>query len=292
MAGSPQDLNTFIPSASALAWVRRKALRGLADAEIWLRSDAPDAFSALQAALEDVESVNHACVDVLSSHSFNPKDHFGGGLRPCAAYPDHPRFRGDIQGFFAAWPAVDERAILERLRQIVAQAASRALNSLNRPPTSGRVVESKGTEGGLSHDADRVVQSEGASAAQVAAPPTFEPPAKRKRSTQRGEAKAKILSALLAHHRYDNGSCGNLEPMGVNELARQANVAASSVTGFFNSQFGGREREDGHYNYKVVCMHPARLAESLKVLDGGFSPHELFGRNPRNEGNWDEDEDE
>jgi hypothetical protein len=41
-----------------------------------------------------------------------------------------------------------------------------------------------------------------------------------KKSTCNGEARLKMVAALTQHHQYENGSCGCLEPIGVNDLAR------------------------------------------------------------------------
>src|SRR5262249_18636328 len=48
------------------------------------------------------------------------------------------------------------------------------------------------------------------------------PPKHPKRSTDKGEARDKIVAALTKHHKYNNGSVENREPIGCNELARQA----------------------------------------------------------------------
>jgi hypothetical protein len=111
-----------------------------------------------------------------------------------------------------------------------------------------------------------------------------------KKSTEKGEARAKIVGALTLHHKYKDGGCLNTEPIGVNELARLACVASGSVTRFFNNQFGGAEKDKGHTKYKVVCRDLGRLAESLKVLNAEFSPDELYGRNPPGEGGRDDED--
>jgi hypothetical protein len=111
-----------------------------------------------------------------------------------------------------------------------------------------------------------------------------------KRGGGSGSAAPKIVACLLEHHQYAKGSCLNQEPIGVNELADKAEVAPSSVTYFFNKQYGGPDRERGHAKYKVVCRDTGRLGESLMVLAEDFCPFHLYGRNPPNEGNRDEDE--
>ncbi len=56
-------------------------------------------------------------------------------------------------------------------------------------------------------------------------------PVRPKRSTQKGNAQTKLIAALTKHHQYQDGSCLNTEPIGVNELAQQAGVSSSSAIG-------------------------------------------------------------
>lgn len=110
------------------------------------------------------------------------------------------------------------------------------------------------------------------------------PPGKKaKRSTQRGEAEAKIIAALTAHHQYDNGSCLNPEPVGNNQLARMARVSQSSVSDFFTRQF------HGYSTYRLYCKDVARLVASLKLLNDEFSPFHLYGGSPPIEGATDDE---
>lgn len=95
-------------------------------------------------------------------------------------------------------------------------------------------------------------------------------PAKPARSTSSGEARAKIIAALTQHHGYDNGSCTNLEPVGVNKLAQEIGVSKSTVSTFFKEQF------DGHNKYKVACRIAGTLGNSLKMLNGELKPSVLF----------------
>src|SRR5262249_40039356 len=74
--------------------------------------------------------------------------------------------------------------------------------------------------------------------------PTRTAASANKRSTERGEAEAKLIGALTMHHRYANGSCLNQEPVGCNVLARHAHVADSTASGFFKTHF------DGHAKYR------------------------------------------
>ena len=112
---------------------------------------------------------------------------------------------------------------------------------------------------------------------------------KPKRSTERGEARAKLIAALTEYHNYAEDSCLNLEPVGNNELARKADVDPSTASAFFNKEFSKREK-GGHANYKVICRNAGRLAESLKALNGEFSPHDLYGRRPPGENDHDNGE--
>ncbi len=97
---------------------------------------------------------------------------------------------------------------------------------------------------------------------------------KQKRSTEPGEAKAKIIAALTAHHKYEKGSCLHGEPIGVRVLASQADVSIGSVSEFFAEQFGS------HANYKAACREAAMLGNSLRMLNGELTPSILFKRLP------------
>jgi hypothetical protein len=108
-------------------------------------------------------------------------------------------------------------------------------------------------------------------------------PTKPKRSTERGEGRAKLISALTNHHKYADGGCLNLEPIGNNELARAADVSVSTASAFFHKEFRG------HGKYKALCRNPGSLVAAFKLLNGEYSPHDLFGRRPADEGNHDEE---
>jgi hypothetical protein len=106
-----------------------------------------------------------------------------------------------------------------------------------------------------------------------------------KKSTQPGEAKTKLIAALLRHHHYDSGSCTNWEPVGNNELADSVGVSHSTATAFFWKHFGG------HPNYKAACLRGehSKVAAVLKFLNGDFSTAALFGRTPSGEGPTDDE---
>jgi hypothetical protein len=101
-----------------------------------------------------------------------------------------------------------------------------------------------------------------------------EPRTTKKRSTERGEGRFKLIAALIAHHKYANGSCLNPAPIGNNELAKAAEVSTSTASTFFNEQF------QGHTKYKAICRDIGKLVHSLKLLSGEFSPHDLYGSEP------------
>jgi hypothetical protein len=101
--------------------------------------------------------------------------------------------------------------------------------------------------------------------------PAVTPASSPKRSTERGEGRAKLIAALTKHHRYADGSCLNTEPIGNNELAKAADVSASTASTFFNEEFGG------HTKYKVLCRDPRKLTAALKLLNDEFTPYYLLG---------------
>jgi hypothetical protein len=100
-----------------------------------------------------------------------------------------------------------------------------------------------------------------------AAPPR---PTKAKRSTERGEGRAKLIAALTKHHKYAESGCLNLEPVGNNELARSAEVSKRTASAFFDKEFGG------HLKYRSLCQDPVRLAAALKALNGEFRPRDFY----------------
>jgi len=96
-----------------------------------------------------------------------------------------------------------------------------------------------------------------------------EPPPKR--STERGEGRAKLIAALTKHHQYADGGCLNLEPIGNNELAKAAGVSPSTASAFFNDKF------QGHTKYKAICRDTGKLVAALKLLNDEFTPYYLLG---------------
>lgn len=92
-----------------------------------------------------------------------------------------------------------------------------------------------------------------------------------KRSTERGESRIKLISALTHHHQYAKGSILMMEPIGNNELARAANVSPSTASAFFTKEF------QGHSNYRTTCKNSTLLLAALKLLNDEFTPHHLLG---------------
>jgi hypothetical protein len=153
-----------------------------------------------------------------------------------------------------------------------------SLRTIQLRPHSGREVTGPPGE---KQDAEPSEASRAVSAAEPE-PPRPAPNSRLKRSTARGEAQAKLIAALTKHHKYAEGGCLNPEPIGNNELARRAGVSPSTASDFFNVEF------KGHRTYRAVCLNTGKLADSLKLLNDEFAPHELYGRRPADEDDRDE----
>ena len=108
-------------------------------------------------------------------------------------------------------------------------------------------------------------------------------PNKLKRSTVRGEGRDKLISALTKHHKYADGSCLNLEPVGNNKLAQLVKVSPSTASAFFKQEFGG------HVKYRAMCTDESRLITALKLLNQEFSPDLLYGAVPPGERDRDDE---
>jgi len=91
-----------------------------------------------------------------------------------------------------------------------------------------------------------------------------------KRSTEKGEAREKLIAALTSHHQYSNDSCLNQEPVGNNQLALMADVSPASASAFFKKQFGG------HRNYRFICRNTTNLITALKMLNNEMYPKVLL----------------
>ncbi|MCC7086402.1 MAG: hypothetical protein IT427_15485 [Pirellulales bacterium] len=107
-------------------------------------------------------------------------------------------------------------------------------------------------------------------------------PIKPKRSTERGEGRVKLIAALTRHHRYADGGCLNLEPIGNNELARLAGVAKRTASAFFTHQF------QGHAKYRMLCCNLPRLVAAMKALNGEFQPRDFYDARTPDKMNQDE----
>lgn len=105
---------------------------------------------------------------------------------------------------------------------------------------------------------------------------------KRKRSTNRGDGRAKLIAALTLHHKYSDDGCLHLEPIGNNDLAAKARVSGSTASQFFKEAFLG------YVQYKLCCRDPASLLASLKLLNGDYSPHHFQRSRPAGEDGCDE----
>ena len=108
-------------------------------------------------------------------------------------------------------------------------------------------------------------------------------PKKSKRSTVKGEAEIKLISALTKHHEYNNGSLLNQEPIKNNELAQLAKVSKSSAARFFGKKFGE------YRMYRERCKDKSTLILALKLLNQEFSPKILYGRQPPGESDREEE---
>jgi len=86
-----------------------------------------------------------------------------------------------------------------------------------------------------------------------------------KRSSRSSDAEL-FIAALLVHHQYNNGGCGNYEPVTVRGLAETLNVAPATATRRFNKQFPGSGNEKGHAVYSRHCL-TRNIATVLKHLE-------------------------
>jgi hypothetical protein len=115
----------------------------------------------------------------------------------------------------------------------------------------------------------------------AAAPPaaTATPTTKAKRSTESGEALAKIIAALSQHHRYEHPDGLLFIPIGSNALAKKADVGKATASAFFKTEFGG------HREYRAMCeKNPSALSGHLGRLNGRPMSHYSYGRTPPGEG--------
>lgn len=101
--------------------------------------------------------------------------------------------------------------------------------------------------------------------------------ARTKRSVVANGPRAKLIAALLLHHRYEQGSCLNTDPLGNNALAKAAEVSRSTASAFFAAEF------NGHTRYKTLCRDVGQLSFALRLLIGDVAPRLLCGGRPPGE---------
>jgi hypothetical protein len=87
------------------------------------------------------------------------------------------------------------------------------------------------------------------------------------RNSTPGSADAKIVAALCLHHKYEKGSCMNMEPIVGNKLATDAEVATGSVTAFWKRHFGTGDRDGSYEEYRRACNNDT-IPIKLAVLSG------------------------
>jgi hypothetical protein len=158
---------------------------------------------------------------------------------------------------------------LERIHRVRPDASPAGVNITNWP-------EGAQAFGAAFAELFKVRETQAAAASAAGA-------AKPKRSTERGEGREKLIAELTRHHKYAEGGCLNSEPIGNNELARAADVSPSTASKFFRAEFRG------HVKYRALCRDAGKLAAALKLLNGEFSPHDLYGRRPPDEAERAED---
>jgi hypothetical protein len=100
-----------------------------------------------------------------------------------------------------------------------------------------------------------------------------------KRSTRKGDARAKLIAALTAHHNYNREGGLNPDPINNNVLARLAGVGIATASNFFKQVFGS------HFQYTVVCRRDrSKLAGELEKLNGERPDRNLsYGYEPGGE---------
>lgn len=107
---------------------------------------------------------------------------------------------------------------------------------------------------------------------------------KSKKSSESGDARVKLIAVLTKHHKYADASCLNLEPIGNNELAREAQISRSSASDFFKKEF------QGYKNYRAACYSRQKLIVAMTLLNKDYSPYHLFGdESPHHIDDGDED---
>jgi len=189
---------------------------------------------------------------------------------------------------FAAGESYGALASLERIWE---KARSLGLDISRYPDFDTHAMFIAGIKGGVSDQSvpgvsakafedfhEALVFAEKICRARIGMPAVSESMAaerKAKRSTVKGEARAKIIAGLNEHHGYDNGSCTNLTPIQVGDFATKTNVSKSSVSVFLKAEFA-ESNEPGYTKYKIACQDTGTLGQSLKILNGELTPSILF----------------
>ena len=108
---------------------------------------------------------------------------------------------------------------------------------------------------------------------------------KTKRSTNKGDAEAVLVGALLEWHKYAAGGALNKEPINNNELANKAKVARSSASRFFSKYFGKDEETSGYGQYAAACRRDfnKHVLPVLKSLNGDYTSADTYGKTPPGE---------
>jgi hypothetical protein len=192
-----------------------------------------------------------------------------------------------LRGHIAKIPELAENLTEEKLRKwlwqehkipptqdVGAESLVRIIEYDEDAPFENQLAEFRGSQLDDSEDEElspRDGAVGGATKPSDAVPPVAPMKSPTKRSTERGEARVKLIAALTAHHRYADGGCLNQEPIGNNQLARAARVSPSSASTFFIDKF------QGHTNYKTLCRDAGHLTAALKLLNDEFAPYHLLG---------------
>ena len=98
----------------------------------------------------------------------------------------------------------------------------------------------------------------------------------KKRSTVSGEARAKIIAGFAEHHKFDDNSCGNCDPIQVGKFAKRIDVSKSRVSEFLKERFSPEDGSAAYQRYKSACADPKRLAMDIKAMRGELTPSVLY----------------
>jgi hypothetical protein len=109
-------------------------------------------------------------------------------------------------------------------------------------------------------------------AAEWRDPPAPATPRPRRGRPARGSpaGQQKVVAALLAHHRYENGGVLNWEPAPLAALAKLAGVSSSTASRSLASIFAA-DKGEGYERYRAACQSEllagvlAGLAEPLRL---------------------------